>query len=276
MTKIGAIQLDIKMGDKRTNLSNVLRWLDKIAKEKVDLVCFSEYVTTGCVAERFEELAEPVPGPTTEELSRKAVEHNLYVFAPIAEKDGGKYYSSCVCIDPSGRIVGKQRKVHLFGGPPRQNEPRFVTSGKEYPIFQTKTAGKVGVLMDADIDFPECTRILALKGAQTILVPLTAEYMYVDSCRVFAYASALSNQVYVMLINRVGSHAGFMYFGGSRVVSPLAQPIEVAASIGDREGLITACIDLEALDQLRKDAGSPFRNFHPETYGELESLLLRK
>ena len=126
------------------------------ARKKADLVVLGEMLTTVGLGKRYEELAEPVPGPSTERFGSLARLHQLYLVFSLVERDGPLIYNTAVLIGADGGLVGKYRKVCL----PREEVEAGIVPGGEYPVFETRF-GKVGLMVCYDGFFPEPARELA-------------------------------------------------------------------------------------------------------------------
>ncbi len=156
------------------------------AKQKADLVVLPEVVTYGS-GSTYADVAEPIPGPSTEFFGALAKKHNLYVVPGLVERDGPLIYNVAVLIDPNGKIAGKYRKVCL----PRGEIEGGVTPGRDYPVFDTRF-GKVGMMVCYDGFFPEVARELSNRGAEVIAWP-------VMGCNpMLGAARACENHVYVV------------------------------------------------------------------------------
>jgi predicted amidohydrolase len=154
---------------------------------KADLVVLGETLTYVGLGKKYHEVAEPIPGPSTEYFGRLAKKHNLYIVPGLVERDGPLIYNVAVLIDPDGKVVGKYRKVCL----PRSEIEGGVTPGSEYPVFSTRF-GKVGLMVCYDGFFPEVARELANHGAEVIAWP-------VWGCNpLLARARACENHVYLI------------------------------------------------------------------------------
>src|SRR5262249_5105808 len=157
------------------------------ARQKADLVVLGETLTFVGLGKSFAEVAEPVPGPSTEFFGRLAKKHNLHVVAGLVEGDGHLIYNVAVLIGPDGKLIGKYRKVCL----PRGEIEAGIAPGSEYPVFETKL-GKVGMMVCYDGFFPEVARQLADRGAEVIAWP-------VWGCNpLLARARACENHVYLV------------------------------------------------------------------------------
>jgi predicted amidohydrolase len=167
-----------------------LEVLDRNVPGKTDVIVLGEvlpwYGTRGSEADA----AEPVPGPSTEQLGAAARARKSYIVAGLVERDGPAVYNTAVLIDRQGRLAGKYRKVHL----PYTEIEWGITPGSSYPVFQTDF-GKVGIMICWDTEFPEPTRALVAQGAELILVPA----QNVDDQLLSAHA--LENRVFIVTSN---------------------------------------------------------------------------
>jgi len=265
--KVASLQMEVKQGNKEANLLKARQLLEEAAREKVDLACFPEYFSTGFDCEQLNELAEEIPGYTTNMLKEESEKNGMWISAPILERDGKCFFSTLVLIGPRGDVLRVHRKAHLWINEPRQ-ENKVLTRGEKFEV--TKVDGSIiGAVIDADMDFPETARILALKGAEIFLIPLNAEQIYLNVIRLIPLVRAIDNVAYVITTNRLGHSDGYEYAGGSMIISPLG---EILASIDDKEGIITATLDLRSLRKWRKEAWSPFTRFNLGAYKELKAL----
>jgi len=153
------------------NRKHVMKLLDLALLQKPDIVCLPETFTTVTVNKPIDEIAESVPGPTTEIASKKAKAAGSYVICPIKTKRDGKFWNSVVIIDRGGEILGIYDKVHpvtsssdytVFEG--------GVTPGADVPVFSLDF-GRIGIQICFDIGFPESWRELSDKGAKIIFWP---------------------------------------------------------------------------------------------------------
>jgi predicted amidohydrolase len=157
------------------------------ARQKADLVVLGETLTYPGVGKKYHEVAEPIPGPSTEYFGRLAKKHNVYIVPGLLERDGKLVYNVAVLIGPDGAIVGKYRKVCL----PRGEVEGGIAPGSDYPVFSTRF-GKVGIMICYDGFFPEVARELTYRGAEVIAWP-------VWGCNpLLARARACENHVYVV------------------------------------------------------------------------------
>jgi predicted amidohydrolase len=157
------------------------------ARQKADLVVLGETLTYPGLGKKYHEVAEPVPGPSTDYFGGLAKQHDLYIVAGLLERVGSLVYNVAVLIGPDGKVVGKYRKVCL----PRGEVEGGITPGADCPVFSTRF-GEVGLMVCYDGFFPEVARELTNRGAEIIAWP-------VWGCNpLLARARACENQVYVV------------------------------------------------------------------------------
>ncbi|OHB65072.1 MAG: nitrilase [Planctomycetes bacterium RBG_13_62_9] len=157
------------------------------ARQKADLVVLGETVPAVGLGKESHEVAEPIPGPSTEYFGQLARQHNLYIVVSLNERDRHVVYNTAVLLGPDGKLIGKYRKVCL----PRSEIDAGVAPGTDYPVFETRF-GKVGMMICYDGFFPEVARELANRGAEVIAWP-------VWGCNpLLARARACENHVYVV------------------------------------------------------------------------------
>jgi len=157
------------------------------ARQKADLVVLGETLTFPGLGKKYHEVAEPVPGPSTEYFGQLAKKHNLYIVPGLLERDGHLVYNVAVLIGPDGKVAGKYRKVCL----PRGEVEGGLAPGTDYPVFDTRF-GKVGMMVCYDGFFPEVARELSNRGAEVIAWP-------VWGCNpLLAQARACENHVYLV------------------------------------------------------------------------------
>lgn len=141
------------------------------ASKNADLVVLGETITVAGVRPRpaYPEVAESIPGPSTDYFGTLAKKHDLYIVVGLMEKDTetGLVYNVAVLIDPDGKVAGKYRKTSL----PRGENISGIVPGDSYPVFDTKF-GKLGMMVCYDAFFPEVARRLSLNGAEIIALPV--------------------------------------------------------------------------------------------------------
>jgi len=161
--------------------------IEQAGREKVDLLVLGETVTYVGSGRKPAELAEPIPGPSTEYFGRLAARHGLHLVVGLFEREGPLVYNVAVLLGPAGKVLGKYRKVCL----PRSEIEAGVCPGSDYPVFDT-TFGRLGLMVCYDGFFPEVARELSNRGAEVIAWP-------VWGCNpLLARARACENHVYLV------------------------------------------------------------------------------
>lgn len=237
--KIACIQTDVAFKDVNANLS----FLEKTVRDEValgtELTIFPECFSTGYCFDSLEEASafgESVPGPTTDRVAKLCAELGTHVVFGMLESANGNLFNTAVLIGPKG-LVGSYRKVHL----PFLGVDRFTTPGdRPFEVFEADGV-RIGMLICYDGGFPEAARVLAIRGADLIVLPTNwppgGSYMaeFSINCR------AMENGIYFAAVNRIGTENGFSFIGKSRICSPVGETI---ASIDDASsGILRAEID---------------------------------
>jgi predicted amidohydrolase len=259
---IACINFHPTWGDKAANVDKMKTFVTEAAGQGNNIIIFPELALSGyeCSEElegehkscrMHRELAETIPGPTTEKIAALAKESNVYVIFGMPENDKAildRRYISSVVIGPEG-ILGAYRKLHLAPRP-RFTESLCFSPGGDLPVWKTRY-GIIGVLICYDFYFfPELARIMALKGA-TLLINTTASaagpgkpYYIVQQtgCR------ATENLVYAASANLVGKERTKTYYGHSVIAGPHdPRPAFVFAEGGETEEIVSATLNFTRL-----------------------------
>jgi beta-ureidopropionase len=253
------VQIAVTPNDVQGNVEKGVAWLERAVKEsEAELVVFPETVTTsfvtGLSAEELWDLVDEAPGRITAEIQDAARAHGVHVVWPSYRRgpERGVVYNSSILIGPDGEIIGIYDKTHPFPLE-RRDCGGWVTLGNQAEVFETEL-GSIGMIICYDGDFPELSRLLAVKGAEIILRPsaLLRSYdiWYITNC-----ARAYDNHVYVVATNAVGPDAGgSYYFGHSMIVTPIAW--RLAQARGGEE-IIAARLDPDPLRYVTWGSRSP-------------------
>lgn len=248
-TKIAAIQMESITGSKKQNISKAEHLIRKAAKENAKIICLPELFLTGynLTSDEFHQLAEETNGPMAHYFSKLTAELGIFLVAPFPEKsnDGSTLYNSALLLD-KGVIKGTHRKVYLWG----DSEKQIFKPGDQ---FQTVTSswGNVGVMICADAEYPEPPRILAIQGAEILLVPSVWSMQAKPRWDIFLPAAALSNLCYLAGVNTYGNGVRGGNCGNSKILDPYGQVICEAST--DKEAVLTADIDLELVKKARTE-----------------------
>ena len=254
--KVAVAQMDIKLGDKETNLKKTAEIVSVASKQGADFVCLPEYFSTGSVPEQCSKLAEPVPGYTVDKLGAIAKENGIYVVASILERADDKIYNTAVLIDPGGELLTKYRKMHLF-----MEEQAYIAQGGEYSIVDTEF-GKVGLMICYDAIFPEVARRLALQGVSIIFMPANWPDPFLPQWRLATSARALDNQIWLVAANRIGADNKFTYFGRSRIVNSYGDSV---VECGEKEEVLVVTVDGRVTEEFKKIVNF-LKDRQPEAY----------
>jgi predicted amidohydrolase len=232
---IAAIQHESHAGVIEWNLDRMRDALDEAMDAGVDLAVLPECGVQGYgydSADDVERDAVTLDDPLFMRVRDEIATRGLHAVVGFVERDGDQVFNSSAVIDPAGEVLGSYRKLHL----PGLGVDRFVATGDREPPVVDTTAGRVGLLICADMIFPEAARVAALKGADIIAISACVPHpmtFYADSLvRVRAY----ENCTYVVFADMVGQDGAWGYDGRSQIAGPggtvLAQaPHETAAVI---------------------------------------------
>jgi predicted amidohydrolase len=258
--KIAVAQLNCRLGAVQVNLRRIEDRARSAWKREVDVLCFPELATTGySLREKWVDLAEPIPGPTTERLGRMAREFGLYLIAGLSERASNRIFNSAVLMSRQGDLAGVYRKVHLWDA-----ERRYFTAGRRFPIFRTEI-GAVGIGICYDLEFPESARIMAISGAQIIFFPSAEMRPFEKKVDIYVQSRAAENRVFVCLSNRVGREGQTVFFGHSQIVSPAPH---ILAQARTSEKLAVARINLADISK-EKERLPYLEQRVPTAYGRL-------
>ncbi len=201
-----------------------------------------------------------------------AKELGIVIPANFFECAGQVYFNTNLIIDADGKDLGIYRKMHMPLGPPSCYEKYFFSPGdKGFPVFDT-AFGRIGCAICWDQWFPETARIMALKGAEILFYPTAIGSDCHDHWQTAMCGHAASNIIPVVASNRVGieqgAHHKTHFWGGSFITNHKGA---IIAKAEDKEGFITATVDLEENRKVRADWGM-FRDRRIDAYSALLSM----
>jgi N-carbamoylputrescine amidase len=303
--KLGLIQHACPVdAEPRQNLAKAVGMIRDAAGKGAQLIATQELFTGSYFPQaqddsRFD-LAEPVPGPTTDTLCKLADELGVEITASLFEKRApGLYHNTSVMIDTKGKLVGKYRKMHIPDDP-RFYEKYYFTPGDapgdtktgSDPVSSIPPSGggfdvqhmsraTTGMLVCWDQWFPEAARLTALRGAQILFYPTAIGWFHGepddekprqrDAWQTMQRSHAIANGVFVAAINRVGTENDLTFWGHSFVADPGGRIIAQAS--GDKEEVLIADCDLSLIEKTRR--GWPFlRDRRVDAYGGLLKRML--
>jgi N-carbamoylputrescine amidase len=283
---VGLVQMKCTT-NKEENLARATERVREAAKRGAQVISLhelfaGEYFCRTEDAALFD-LAEPVPGPTTERLAKVAKELKVaFVVSVFERRAAGVYHNTCAVLDADGSYLGKYRKMHIPDDPLYYEKFYFTPGDLGFVNFDTKYA-RVGVQICWDQWYPEGSRLTAMKGAQVIFYPTSIGWhphekgevgaAQLDSWKTIQRAHAVANGIYVAVVNRVGyegqpekGDAGLEFWGNSFVADPSGQVLAEAAQ--DQEEILVVECDPAKSEDTRRNWPF-FRDRRIDAFGEL-------
>ena len=262
--KIGLVQMSCT-SDKAANLQKAIDKIKEAAGKGAEIVCLQELFTSlyFCDVEDYDnfKLAEAIPGPSTEALSKTAKELGVVIIGSLFEKrTEGLYHNTTVVLDADGTYLGKYRKMHIPDDPSYFEKFYFTPGDLGYKIFKTKFA-TIGVLICWDQWYPEAARITSLMGAEILFYPTAIGWHHeqddetnseqYNAWQTIQRSHAVANGVHVVSVNRVGfeQNGAMKFWGGSFVSNPFGTLIYKASH--DKEEVSVVEIDTSKTDSYR-------------------------
>jgi (R)-amidase len=241
--RIRLYQSTCRDGDLRFNTQRALHAIAESAG-KTDLLVFPETYLQGFPTTRnIGELAIAISGAVISSLRHAACQAGISIVIGFAELDGGRFFNTALLIDESGEICLKYRKSHLYLSDQGIFEP-----GDEFPVCEWHGI-HVGILICFDIEFPEVARMLALNGADLIVVPDGNMDFSASVHRQVIPVRALENQLHIVMANRVGRGDRYTFGGESQAADPFGVCLAIAGP--DDEEVLDVVLDMGANDRAR-------------------------
>ncbi|KPM46927.1 carbon-nitrogen hydrolase [Jiulongibacter sediminis] len=260
---VGLVQMSC-VADVETNIQKAMQKTREAAEKGANIVCLQELFTSlyFCDVEDPENfnLAEAIPGPTTQRFQDLAKELGVVIIASLFEKRAkGLYHNTTAVIDADGSYLGKYRKMHIPDDPGYYEKYYFTPGDLGYKVWDTKF-GKLGVLICWDQWYPEAARITSLMGAEILFYPTaigwdTTEKSEIinkeqyEAWQTIQRSHAVANGVHVVSVNRVGREADQQFWGGSFVANPHGRLLYLASH--DQEEVHVQEIDSEVTEYYR-------------------------
>jgi N-carbamoylputrescine amidase len=293
--RIGLVQMHCTP-DPDENLDRAADWVRRAARQGAQIVCLPELFRTQYFCQREDialfDLAEPIPGPSTERLGAVAREEKVTVIASLFERRApGLYHNTAATLGPDGDVKSLYRKMHIPDDPLYYEKFYFTPGDLGFRAVDT-AVGRVGTLVCWDQWYPEGARLTALQGANVLFYPTAigwhphekdeyGEAQY-DAWQTIQRSHAIANGVYVAAPNRVGTEhgdirgnrvegPGLQFWGGSFIADPFGRILAKASH--DSEEILTAEIDLNLLEDQRRNW--PFlRDRRIDAYGPIVHRFL--
>ena len=284
--KIGLLQQH-NTADTADNMRRLAEGIAILAEEGAQLVVLQE-LHNGlyfCQTEDVNnfDLAEPIPGPSTDFYGKLAKEHDIVIVTSLFERRApGLYHNTAVVIERDGTIAGQYRKMHIPDDPAYYEKFYFTPGDLGFHPIQT-SVGRLGVLVCWDQWYPEAARLMALQGADLLIYPTAIGYESSDTeeeqerqreaWTTVQRGHAVANGLPVISVNRVGYEpdpsgvtGGIQFWGSSMVVGPQGEFIYRAGIDGEERKVVE--IDLAHSEHVRR--WWPFlRDRRIDQYGDI-------
>jgi len=292
---VGLVQMHCT-ADPDENLKRAAQFVRDAARQGAQVICLPELFRTQYFCQREDaalfDLAETIPGPTTEVLCKVAQEAKVAVIVSLFEKRArGVYHNTAIMIDSDGKILGLYRKMHIPDDPLYYEKFYFTPGDLGFKAFDTHF-GRIGTLVCWDQWYPEGARLTALQGAEVLFYPTAIGWHPAekeqygvaqhDAWRTIQRAHAIANGVYVAVVNRVGHEtgnirgkevkgAGLEFWGRSFLCDPFG--VILAEASDDKEEILIGEVDAQKMEDVRRNW--PFlRDRRIDAYGPITSRLI--
>jgi N-carbamoylputrescine amidase len=268
--RIGLVQMSCS-ADPAENLEKAAAKVEEAAGAGAEVVCLPELFRSRYFCQKEDtatfDLAEAVPGPSTERLGEVAKRLGVAVVAPVFERRAaGVYHNSAAFLDENGRLAGLYRKMHIPDDPAYYEKFYFTPGDLGFPVFPSRR-GSVATLICWDQWYPEAARLMALRGASVLFYPTAIGWhphekathgaAQLDAWVTIQRGHAIANGLYVAAVNRVGHEkpegegAGIEFWGNSFVADP--QGVLIARGSADREEILVAEVDPARIEDVRRN-----------------------
>ncbi len=266
--KLALAQISSKRENKSENLRKIEKLTLKAKEQGADLVIFPEMSLTGYVVlDQVYELAETIPGPSTEKveaLAKRTGMHIIFGMPELSENTQATVFNTAVFVGPRG-LIGKYRKMYL----PTHSvfeEKRYFRPGYEVTAFKTDI-GIIGLSICYDVFFPEVYRLTRLKGAQLMVCISASPAVRRGYFEILTSARALENTAFLAYVNLSGVEDGLQFWGGSRLVCPTG---DIAAKAKyDEEDFVICDVDFKDL-RTAETFIPTLRDLRPELFEKLK------
>jgi N-carbamoylputrescine amidase len=287
---VGLVQMAMT-ADPSENLRRAVSLVEQAAGSGAQVICLPELFASQYFCQREDpalfDLAETIPGPSTEVLGNIARSKRVTIIASLFERRAaGLYHNTVALIDTEGQVAGLYRKMHIPDDPAYYEKFYFTPGDLGFRAFDTP-AGRIGALICWDQWYPEGARLTALRGASILFYPTAIGWhphekeqngaAQRDAWRTIQRSHAIANGVYVAAINRVGHEkpsgagAGIEFWGSSFLADPFGVVLWEASA--DREEILIGDVDLARIEEVRRNW--PFlRDRRVDAYGGIESRFL--
>ncbi|HVP26382.1 MAG TPA: carbon-nitrogen hydrolase family protein [Candidatus Bathyarchaeia archaeon] len=266
--KLALAQINCRQADKKANLGKIEETVTKAKKQGATLIIFPELSLTGYVIrDQLYEMAETIPGPSTDTITNLAKKTKTYIIfgmPELSEKTQATIFNTAVLVGPQG-VIGKYHKMYL----PTHSmfeEKRYFRPGYQAATFDTEL-GKIGLIICYDVFFPEVCRLTRLKGAQLIVCISASPAVRRAFFETLTTARAMENTAFLAYVNLVGVEDGLQFWGGSRLLGPQGKILAKAKY--DEEDMIIGEVDYSDLRSVEPFVPA-LRDLRPELFDKLK------
>ncbi|MCA9026156.1 MAG: carbon-nitrogen hydrolase [Planctomycetaceae bacterium] len=257
--------------DAEENLHRAAEFVEQAAKDGAQVICLPELFRSQYFCQREDaslfDLAEPIPGPSTEALGRVAKERGVTIIASLFERRAaGLYHNTVAILDTKGEVSGKYRKMHIPDDPAYYEKFYFTPGDLGFRTFATPV-GKIGTLICWDQWYPEGARLTSLRGAEILFYPTAIGWhphekdefgtAQRDAWQTIQRSHAIANGLYVAGVNRVGheqpdpDNAGIQFWGTTFLADPFG--VVIAEASMDQEEVLIAEVDRRRIEDVRRN-----------------------
>jgi N-carbamoylputrescine amidase len=268
--QVGLVQMSMST-DPQANLEKAATRVEEAAARGAEVVCLPELYRSRYFCQREDtslfDLAETVPGPSSERFSAVARKAGVAVVVPVFERRApGLYHNSALVVDADGSLRGIYRKMHVPDDPAFYEKYYFAPGDLGFRAFDLRP-GRVGTLICWDQWFPEGARLTALQGAAALLVPTAIGWhphekarhgaAQRDAWKTIQRSHSIASGVYLAAVNRVGlepgegGRGGLEFWGTSFLCDPFG--VVVAEASADREEILVGEVDLARIEEVRRN-----------------------
>jgi N-carbamoylputrescine amidase len=267
---VGLVQMAMST-DPADNLERAIGFVEQAAKGGAQVICLPELFRSQYFCQKEDaalfDLAEPIPGPSTQALGKVAKARGVTIVASLFERRAaGLYHNTVAMIGPDGAVSGLYRKMHIPDDPAYYEKFYFTPGDLGFKVFDTP-AGQVGTLICWDQWYPEGARLTALRGAEVLFYPTAIGWHphekdefgadQRDAWRTIQRSHAIANGVYVAGVNRIGHETpdenspGIEFWGSTFLADPFGKVIAEAST--DKEEVLIAEIDRRRIEEVRRN-----------------------
>jgi N-carbamoylputrescine amidase len=289
VVKIGLIQLACSTNPAE-NLERAVGKVGEAARNGAQVICLPELFRSQYFCQKEDtalfDLAESVPGPSTEALAKIAKSHRVTILVSLFERrTAGVYHNSIAVVDERGEIAGLYRKMHIPDDPAYYEKFYFTPGDRGFQGIKTNHA-VVGPLICWDQWYPEAARMTALQGAEILFYPTAIGWhpkekseegqAQRDAWMTIQRSHAIANGVFVVAVNRVGHEApaggdGLEFWGSSFVCDPFG--VVLAQASIEKEDTLVVDIDLKRIEEVRRNWPF-FRDRRIDAYGGITKRFM--